>query len=41
MVVQARISEAEAAVVQADAVQLGLEGTSEAVRERAQRATSA
>ena len=33
MVVQARISEAEAAVVQADALQLGLEGTSEAVRE--------
>ena len=31
--VQARISEAEAAVVQADALQLGLEGTSEAVRE--------
>ncbi len=31
--VQARVSEAEAAVVQADAAQLGLEGTSEAVRE--------
>ncbi len=30
---QARITEAEAAVVRADAVQLGLEGTSEAVRE--------
>ena len=31
--VQARISEAEAEMVQADALQLGLEGTSEAVRE--------
>lgn len=31
--VQARVSEAEAAMVQADAAQLGLEGTSEAVRE--------
>jgi hypothetical protein len=33
VVVQARISEAEAGMVQADALQLGLEGTSEAVRE--------
>jgi hypothetical protein len=33
VVVQARVSEAEAAVVQADAAQLGLEGISEAVRE--------
>jgi hypothetical protein len=33
VVVQARISEAEAEMVQADALQLGLEGTSEAVRE--------
>lgn len=31
--VQARVSEAEAAMVQADAALLGLEGTSEAVRE--------
>jgi hypothetical protein len=33
VVVQARISEVEAEMVQADALQLGLEGTSEAVRE--------
>ena len=33
VVVQARVSEAEAATAQADAAQLGLEGTSEAVRE--------
>ena len=33
MVVQARISEVEAAMVQADALQLGLAGTSEAVRQ--------
>lgn len=31
--VQARVSEAEAATVRADAALLGLEGTSEAVRE--------
>ncbi len=31
--VQARVSEAEAAAAQADAALLGLEGTSEAVRE--------
>jgi hypothetical protein len=33
VVVQARVSEAEAATVQEDAALLGLEGTSEAVRE--------
>ncbi len=33
VVVQARVSEAEAAAAQADAAVLGLEGTSEAVRE--------
>jgi hypothetical protein len=33
VVVQARVSEAEAAMVAADAAALGLDGTSEAVRE--------